>query len=274
MVEHVASPPRLLVVDDDCDLRAFLQDLLTEEGYHVDVGATLDEALALIDAHVYHLILTDLLTHSLSDPLRSAATVQQYAYPTPVMALTGWNVSAAEVAHAGLIRLISKPFDLDDLLATVASCLETPLSAEQARQAEVVCHYCEAFNAHDFDTCLAVCAEGVSFYPSTPPFAEPAGPVVGRASMRAQLQRLLQRAPDVRIDDYLIHPRSIGLALRCVKSWVSPATPDGRATMLASMIFQFDGERISQISLRMDGQSWHIPNFDLLTAPSAQLGLS
>jgi len=274
MAERKISPPRLLVVDDDSDLRLFLQDLLTEEGYDVDVGATLDEALALIDTHVYHLILTDLLTHTLSDPLRSAATVRQAAHPTPIVALTGWNITAADVAQAGLARLISKPFDLDELLDAIASCLETPLSAEQRRQAEVVGHYCDAFNAHDFDTCLALCADDVRFDASAPQLTGPTGRLVGQATMRAVLQHMLLYAPDMRMDDYLIHPQTKGLALRCMKSWIATAAPDGRTSMPASMFFQFSGERITQISLSMDGQNWHALSYDTPSMLGVQPGLN
>lgn len=273
MTEHM-TPPRVLVLDDDSDLRLFLYDLLTEEGYQVDVGATLDEALALIDAHVYHLILTDLLTHSLDDPLRSAVTVRRYAYPTPVVALTGWNVTADDVARADLARLVPKPFDLTYLLTTISACLETRLSSEQRRQAETLVRYCEAFNAHDFDTCLSLCAGDVRYYPSAASLIEPTEPVVGRSSMRAWLHRLLERAPDLRFDDYLIQPQLRGLALRFVKSWRASAQSGGRTIKAASMTFQFKGERIIQMSLRMDGQNWYTPNVDGPYVPGVQPQMS
>ncbi len=161
MTKHLESPPRVLVIDDDSDLRLFLYDLLVEEGYRVDVGATLDEALALINAQVYHLILTDLLTHSLDDPLRSAVTVRQAAYPTPVIALTGWNITSADVTRAGLARLIPKPFDLTDLLAAITSCVETAPDAEEQRQTETLARKHEAISARKRDDCVALCAEDV-----------------------------------------------------------------------------------------------------------------
>jgi hypothetical protein len=71
--------------------------------------------------------------------------------------------------------------------------------------------------------------------------------------MRVGLQRMLLRAPDIRFDSYLIHPQPKGLALRCVKSWKEQTMEGDRAIRSASMSFQFNGERITQISLRMDG---------------------
>ncbi len=258
MPESQPSPPRLLVIDDDSDLRLFLKDLLTEEGYVADVAATMDEALALIDQRVYHLILTDLLTHVSGDPLRSATSLLRYAHPTPVVALTGWSVTAAEVTRAGLARLISKPFDLDALLAEIADCLTTTFSGGRQNQAEVLGRYCQAFNAHDFDTCASLCAETVRYTRTGDILVvERDDTLTGREAMRDALERLLQRYPDVRFDDYLIFQQPKGLALRCVKSWQAPHALDGRASTATSMLFLFTGEQIGQISMRMDGQPWH-----------------
>lgn len=255
MNENDSPPPRLLVVDDDSQLRLFLQDFLTEEGYVVDIGATMDEALALIDSHVYHLIISDLLTHSSVDPLRSAVQLNERAHPTPVATLTGWNVSPAEVARAGLARLIPKPFDIDDLLASIAECLEASLTGEQQRQAEVVGRYCAALNANDLDACLATCAKDVRVYPPEQSLWSNADPKEGRAAFRAHLEGGMRSTPDIRFDDYLIHPQPSGIALRCVKSWASPATPTGRATVAGSLYFQFAGERISQITVQCHSES-------------------
>ncbi len=249
MNERSLSSPRLLVVDDESDLRLFLQDLLTEEGYLVDISATLDEALALIDAHVYHLIVTDLLMHSTTAPLRSALAIHMRARPTPVMALTGWNISAAEVARAGLARLIAKPFDLTDLLAAIASSVETRLSAEQQRQAETLRRYCGAFNAGDLGASLATCVDGVRLYPSDKSLGELEPVVAGRDACLAYLEGLRRAHPEPRLEDYLIYPHPKGLALRYLMSWLAQETPSGRTSVAGALAVQFSGERISQISM-------------------------
>ncbi len=248
MNEPPSATPRLLVIDDDNDLRLFLQELLTEESYVVDVGATLSEALALIDTRVYHLIITDLLAHSSTDPLRSALAILGRAQPTPVAALTGWNISAAEVTHSGLARLILKPFDINELLTTVAECLETRLSTAQRRQAEVVRRFWEAFNASDLTTCLAACADDVRILPPDEPSAGETKPIVGLASCRDYLEMGLRTIPGIHLDEYLIHPLPRGLALRYVKSWPTAEQPGGRATLAGMLSLQFRGQRISQIT--------------------------
>ncbi len=269
MAQRTPLPPRLLVIDDDRDIRFFLQDLLTEEGYDVDVVATLDEALMLLDSHVYHLVLTDLLTHSSSDPLRSAITVRDYAYPTPVVALTGWSISSAEVTRAGLARLIAKPFDLSDLLTSIKVCLVTSFNAAQQRQAETLRHYCRAFAVRDLDACMSLCTEDVHCHLSAMALGEPEDMAVGRAAFRQVLERRLRLSPGMSIVDYRIHPQAEGLAMRCLASWEEPHIPNDRVTAAASMVFHFDGDHISQINLRLEGQRWHALLPEAIYTPSA-----
>lgn len=266
MNERSLSPARLLVVDDESDLRLFLRDLLTEEGYVVDSAATLSEALSLIDTHVYHLILTDLLLHSTAAPLRSALAIHTRARPTPVVALTGWNISAAEVTRAGLARLIAKPFDLTELLALIASSVEIRLSAEQQRQAETLRRYCAALSAGDLDASLAACADDVQLCPFDETPGE-SGPIVaGRAACRSYLDGLLRAQPDMRLEESLIYPQATGLALRYLKSWSAPGAPDGRASASGAFAARFSGEHISQISvLTRDSSS------EAFTPPTASL---
>lgn len=270
MAEPVTPPTRLLVIDDDGDLRLFLRDLLTEEGYAVDLSATLDEALAFLETRVYHLIITDLLVHSPSDPLRTALTLRDFAHPTPVAALTGWNVSAEEVARAGLVRLIPKPFDLAELLAAVAASVEMSYTPEQRLQAEIVAQLCAAFNAHEPDAMVALCAADARVYPSSDELDAPVMPIIGRAGLRAVIQRLLERAPDSRLDDYLIYPQTDGLAVRYVRSWREQTAPGGRAVTAVSSLIRFDGALISQISFRVGAQWWNAFIPELAYIPGAR----
>jgi DNA-binding response OmpR family regulator len=262
-----ASPPRLLVIDDDADLRLFLQDFLTEEGYRVDVGATMPEALALIDSHVYDLILTDLLTHSTADPLHSAIIVRERAYPTPVIALTAWGISQAQIAQADLARLVAKPFDLTNLLAEVGACLTRPWSAEQKRWAETIERYLAAFSAGDLDACVANCADNVRVVPSQQQeldaLALPS--MQGRAALRAHLERQRHVTPDNRIQEYALFPLPNGIAMRCMKSWQSANAVLGRVSQAITVMFVCDASGITEIRFR----SLDVRESPLVTNPTA-----
>lgn len=256
MNERPLSSVRLLVVDDDNDLRAFMQDLLIEEGYDVDVGATMDEALALLDTRLYHLVLTDLLSHSISAPLRSAVTILAHARPTPVAALTGWTISPKEVTRAGLACLIPKPFDLSDLLAVIASYVEPRLSAEQQRQAETLRRFCDGINAGNPSESLSVCADDIRIIGPQNPLGESGATAAGQTTCRAFIEDALRGQPSLRVDDYMVYPHDHGLALRYQKSWSASGMPSGRATASGAMFVQFSDGRISQIELQSGALVW------------------
>ena len=54
------SAPRVLVLDDEADLRELLEITLLKMGLDVDSAATLREARALFDERDYALVLTDM----------------------------------------------------------------------------------------------------------------------------------------------------------------------------------------------------------------------
>jgi len=258
MSQRPLSPPRLLVVDDDIDLRGVLQDYLTEEGYVVDVAASQNEALALIDTRQYHLIITDLLAHSAVAPLSSALAILDQARPTPVVALTGWNISEEEVADTGLLLLIRKPFDLGELQKLLEGCLAITLSAEQRRQEAIARQFCEQLVAGDVASALSLCTDDLRVYPSGAskvahgshgshgPATEP---ILGRAANRAYLRDLAAAYPQARLEAYVAFPQPKGLAMRYVLSWQAPEAPAVRRQMSGAVLMTFRGARISQVTL-------------------------
>src|SRR5262249_27424014 len=115
-----------LVAEDDADLREILHDILVEEGYSVTLASSLAEALAYIDAGTFALVLTDLFDKPFNDPLASARVIQQRAYPTPVAVMTAWALGQEVIEGANLAAVISKPFDFQDLLSSIASAVQRP----------------------------------------------------------------------------------------------------------------------------------------------------
>lgn len=249
------SPPRLLVVDDDSDLRGFLEDFLLEEGYAVDTAATLDEALTLLDLRLYHLVVTDLLTHSVAAPLSTALTILAHARPTRVVALTGWNIGAEEVKRAGLLRLIRKPFDLGDLLKTLEACATTALTPAQQRQEATALRFYAALTSGDSDAAASHCTSDLCVYVSgatgaagTPHHAA-ARAIRGQKAGRVYLEERLAGYPHAHMDAHITFPQPHGLALRYLLSWQPTEDPEERARVSSAVYLQFRGGRISQITL-------------------------
>lgn len=129
----VRSPraPRVLVVDDEADLRELLELTLLKMGLDVDSAATLAEARALLAGTEYQLVLTDMrLPDGLGLELvrEIAATCKN----TPVAVVTAFGSAdnAVVALKAGAFDYISKPVALDQLRLMVQSALR--LNAEPA----------------------------------------------------------------------------------------------------------------------------------------------
>jgi DNA-binding response OmpR family regulator len=126
MMTHLPSPTRLLVVEHDTGIQDLLAALLTSEGYAVSLAASPDEARRLLDKQTFQLVLTDLFSTNPSDRFGSAEQLRASAHPTPVGVITGWNVEEEEITQHEFAFVLRKPFDVEDLSATITACVRSP----------------------------------------------------------------------------------------------------------------------------------------------------
>ena len=112
-------PPTILVVEDDATHRALFAELLCSEGYHVETAAEGAEALRAACRHRPGCILLDLVMPGL-DGAGLAREVAARGLAVPLVVVSAaWD--GRRVAEAiGAAGYLAKPFDLDELLATVA----------------------------------------------------------------------------------------------------------------------------------------------------------
>ncbi len=127
MPNSAAAPRRILVVDDDTAILDLLRLLLESEGYAVTTAASLDQARAAIAVGRPDLVLCDV---RLPDAAPFALLDQLATDPAtdtlPVLVCSGAAREIEQVterlaqAHRAVVL---KPFDIDDLLGTVARLL-------------------------------------------------------------------------------------------------------------------------------------------------------
>ncbi len=122
-----SSNPRLLVVDDEPDLRTLYELTLLREGYDVESAGSVSEGWALLQergAGGYQLLITDMrlpdgsgldLLHRLEEAGRPEKAVVITAYGSPE--------NAVEALKAGAYDYLTKPVDLRQFRAVVASAL-------------------------------------------------------------------------------------------------------------------------------------------------------
>jgi two-component system response regulator PilR (NtrC family) len=128
-----ASPCRLLVIDDEPDLRTLYELTLLREGYDIDTAGSVEEALARLDAQRYSLVISDMrlpdgsgldVLRSLEEAGRSEKAIVITAY--------GSAENAVEALKAGAYDYLTKPVDLKQFRAAVASALGRSASAAPA----------------------------------------------------------------------------------------------------------------------------------------------
>lgn len=116
--------PRLLLAEDDRDLADLLEGLLTEEGYQVEVARDGQRALHLGLTQKYDVMLLDRGLPAL-EGLDVLIRLRSRGMTTPVLILSarGNPPDRVEGLDAGAEDYLSKPFDVDELLARLRGLL-------------------------------------------------------------------------------------------------------------------------------------------------------
>jgi two-component system response regulator AtoC len=122
----VADPSRsVLVVDDEADIRSLLSDLLKEEGYSVRVAKTGEEALAAVAKDLPDLVMMDVKLPD-QDGLSLLKQLKRQHPELEVIVMTafGGSSTAIKAMEHGAYDYVTKPFEIDDLLATLKRVFE------------------------------------------------------------------------------------------------------------------------------------------------------
>ena len=119
------SAPRILVVDDESDIRATLQEVLTDEGYEVDVAGDASQARAARLRATHDLVLLDIWMPDTDGItlLREWSSQGPLACPVVVMSGHGTVETAVEATRLGAHDFIEKPLSIGKLLRVVESAL-------------------------------------------------------------------------------------------------------------------------------------------------------
>jgi two-component system, OmpR family, KDP operon response regulator KdpE len=120
--------PRVLLLEDDRELRATLREALTVEGWQVQPAASLADARALLDHGTVDLVLLDLgLPDGDGEALLATLRRPRPGAPvnTPVIVISARSADPAKVRllDAGADDYLVKPFGLAELLARMRVAL-------------------------------------------------------------------------------------------------------------------------------------------------------
>lgn len=122
------TPPTILVVDDDEDIRLLIAQLLRSQGYSVTEAACASEAETSVVENPPQLILMDLSMPG-TDGLSSIWNIrkQPEMAAVPIIIVSAYDAFdlRAEATAAGCCGYLTKPLDPDQLKATIRSVLES-----------------------------------------------------------------------------------------------------------------------------------------------------
>ncbi len=116
---------RILLVDDDVNLRRVIEYNLTQQGYEVVVASNGEEALKHFSAAPFHLVVTDVRMPGMD----GTALLHELKRRSPsilVIVITAYGTieNAVEAMKAGAYDYITKPFNREELNLVVKKALD------------------------------------------------------------------------------------------------------------------------------------------------------
>ena len=121
------SAAHILVVDDEADIRGLLKEILSEEGYDVDVAGDAGQARASRARQLPDLVLLDIWmpdTDGITLLREWSAPSAESSCPVVMMSGHGTVETAVEATRLGAFDFVEKPLSLQKLLRTVERALE------------------------------------------------------------------------------------------------------------------------------------------------------
>ncbi|HEX4948638.1 MAG TPA: sigma-54 dependent transcriptional regulator [Blastocatellia bacterium] len=129
----------ILVIDDDFDTCNFLREIFEEQNWHVRTAQTAEAALAAVQDKIFDLIVSDI---NLNDSLNGIALLKHFRQFSPtsvqVILISGFGTleTAIEAVKEGAFDFISKPFNVQEIIATARRALEASEQESTSDNAE------------------------------------------------------------------------------------------------------------------------------------------
>ena len=127
----MTAKPRVLVVDDEANMRTILKGLLAREGYQVTSAADGQEAMAALERSggQFHAILSDLRMPGMDGMELLGQVVARYpGRPVVMVTAHGTVDTAVEAMKVGAFDFVTKPFDADQLRAVMRKAVNTAMA--------------------------------------------------------------------------------------------------------------------------------------------------
>ncbi len=130
------SSPRILVVDDEADIRGLLSEILEEEGYEIEVAADAASARRAAARQEPDLVLLDIWMPDMDGITLLREWNEKNSLRCPVVILSGHGTveTAVEATRLGAFDFVEKPLSIAKLLRTAERALEAGRRRRQAHR--------------------------------------------------------------------------------------------------------------------------------------------
>jgi CheY-like chemotaxis protein len=109
----------ILLIEDEPDIRELIVFLLSSKGYEVLAASDGHEALEMLSRSRPALILLDMKMPGMDGWTFVQSYRKSSPDPAPIVVVTAAEDARKRAEEVGALGAIGKPFDLDDLVATV-----------------------------------------------------------------------------------------------------------------------------------------------------------
>lgn len=119
---------KVLIVDDEENMRKTLADILEDEGYQVSTAATGEEAVAICEKNEHGIILMDVRMPGI-DGVEAFRRIRRHQEGVRVILMSAYSVDALKEAalDEGAIAFLSKPLDLEKVVGLVGEVKDTAI---------------------------------------------------------------------------------------------------------------------------------------------------
>ncbi|HKP13340.1 MAG TPA: response regulator, partial [Blastocatellia bacterium] len=125
---------KILVIDDDLETCNFLSEIFSEEGWQVGSSQSAEAALAAVKREPFDLIVSDI---NLGGRVNGVQLLKEFKRMSPaseVILISGFGTleTAVEAVREGAFDYVSKPFNVNAVIATARRALKGRSAEEPA----------------------------------------------------------------------------------------------------------------------------------------------
>jgi PAS domain S-box-containing protein len=116
---------RILVIEDEAEVRELLSDILIIDGHEVATAPDGNQGMKLFNENIFDLVVTDLGIPGMSG-WQVAAEIKRVNRKIPVVCITGWDIRHMDqqLSESGVDVVVNKPFQVDQIISIVRDGLE------------------------------------------------------------------------------------------------------------------------------------------------------